>query len=346
MTEPADVNVFDFLVTEDTPNASKVSLAPGSYEGPNDSKKSLEYAASIIGSEVARKGKSTKQDPDYDKRGFSYGADPIPTTKQKRLPATEKRERPKVEYFTPAPKPRDSQMDSYSLNGENGDDERKTEKKSTDKKRKRHQVEELDLTTARRASHKPDIIMSDAPAPMLHSGLTGGLGRLLSKHKFPPSPEYSNGDPDPPSPVKRSKKAQTLIANERGRKVPSSSALVKVSKRRTSDESRPRKHRRSHHHEDAHNDRPRRKAIEDHPRTQEDDSQQLVVFKSRAELFMSFVTKGPESQSGYSVHKALKRYHREREDSGQSVERADEEKELWKHLRLKRNDRGELVVFT
>ena len=60
---------------------------------------------------------------------------------------------------------------------------------------------------------------------------------------------------------------------------------------------------------------------------------------------MSFVTKGPESEQGYSMHKALKRYHRERGEQGLGLEKVDEEKELFRGLRLKRNDRGEVVVF-
>ena len=221
--------------------------------------------------------------------------------------------------------------------------------KSTDKKRKRLQVEELDLTAARRPSQEPDdAIMSDAPPAVLHSGLTGGLNRLLSKSKFPPSPDYSN---DPPSPVKRSKQISTsqelVVKDYRERSKPSSSlAVTKVRKRRTSDESRPRKKKhRTHHHEDSHHHRERstkQKAIEYQSTSNEDSQQQLVVFKSRAELFMSFVTKGEESKSGMSMHKALKRYHRER---GRTNVREEEEKELWKGLRMKRNERGEVVVF-
>ena len=62
-------------------------------------------------------------------------------------------------------------------------------------------------------------------------------------------------------------------------------------------------------------------------------------------MFSSFVTKGPDSEQGYSLHKALKRYHRERGEEGLALDKADEEKELFKALRLKRNDRGEIVVF-
>lgn len=84
---------------------------------------------------------------------------------------------------------------------------------------------------------------------------------------------------------------------------------------------------------------------------------------------MSLVTKGPESGRGCSINKALKRFHRDyparlessedRRDDKHSSElrgrghssrtdrdrRLEEEKDLWRTLRLKRNDRGEIVVF-
>ena len=69
------------------------------------------------------------------------------------------------------------------------------------------------------------------------------------------------------------------------------------------------------------------------------------MYRTRAELFLSFVTKGPESESGCSVNKALKRYHRERGDMGLGLGKAEEEKELWRAVRLRRNERGEVVVM-
>jgi len=57
------------------------------------------------------------------------------------------------------------------------------------------------------------------------------------------------------------------------------------------------------------------------------------------------VTKGPESETGCSMNKALKRYHREREEQNLGLGKAEEEKELWKSLRLKKNERGEIVVI-
>jgi cell growth-regulating nucleolar protein len=59
---------------------------------------------------------------------------------------------------------------------------------------------------------------------------------------------------------------------------------------------------------------------------------------------MSFVNKGPDSERGVSINKALKRYHREK-GIREGGEKEDEDKELWKGLRLRRNSRGEVVLF-
>ena len=326
-TQYQPINVFDFLVSSDTPNASKISL-----ETTKESVKIVEQTPSISGNGRRDAGLGI-YDESYEKHGFTYGSDPVPVAK----------ERPKIEYFTPAPKSiykKNTSTDSlYNLED--------SERRSTDKKRKRVHAEELEIAAARRPSDS-DHIMADAPPAILHSGLTGGLGRLLTKSKFPPRSEISNGERDPPSPVKRTVKP-AVKDKDRGRKT--ESVLVKVRKRRSSDESRPRKQRRSDHGSDrhskhSHHDRPKRKAIEYHTQSHVDDSQQqLVLFKTRAELFSSFVTKGPESEQGYSLHKALKRYHRERGEEGLGLDKPDEEKELFKALRLRRNDRGEIVVF-
>lgn len=327
-TQNQPINVFDFLVSGDTPNASKISL-----EVTKESTKMVEQSPSIFGNGHWDAGLGI-YDEAYEKQGFTYGTEPVPVAK----------ERPKVEYFTPAPKSIYMQKPStdslYNLED--------SERRSTDKKRKRVHAEELEFTAARRPNNRPDHVMDDAPPAILHSGLTGGLGRLLTKSKFPPRSELSNGDHDPPSPVKRTI-TPAVKEKDRGRKA--ETVLVKVRKRRSSDESRPRKQRRSHHESDqhsqkSHHDRPKRKAIEYHTQPHADDSQQqLVLFKTRAKLFTSFVTKGPDSEQGCSLHKALKRYHRERGEEGLGLEKADEEKELFKALRLRRNDRGEIVVF-
>ncbi len=334
-SRPAEpVNVFDFLVTEETPNTSKVSLG-----GSREQMSIRADAPSVFEAGPQSTGEvegDHEYDQAYEENGYSYGADPIPIASKPK----------QIEYQTPAPKTfhNGSRDTVYELDGR--------DHRSTDKKRKRHHVEELDINAIRRSQER-DEAMTDAPPLTLHSGLTGGLNRLLSKSKFPPSPEYSGNEPGSLSPVKRSK---TIIAKERGRN--GSTALVKgrkaaSSSRRTSDESRPRKHHRSsHHHSNGERDnsehRPKRKlkAIEyHHPMEQPNDSKQLVVYRTRAELFLSFVTKGPESETGCSMNKALKRYHREREEQNLGLGKAEEEKELWKSLRLKKNERGEIVVL-
>ncbi|MDI1493266.1 MAG: hypothetical protein OHK93_005054 [Ramalina farinacea] len=358
---PPSVNVFDFLVTEETPPS-----------------KSMNYTPSIIGSEIGRKQTITELDPDYDRYGVSYGRDPVPSARRK--------DRPRVEYITPSGKDLHRDLTSY----DHDDDTSQRHSKSSDKKkRKRHQVENLDLSTTRRDSSE-DALMSDAPpAPpprhpqqqqqrVLHSGLTGGLNRLLSKSAFPLSPDDSQ---DPPSPVKRSRPgsssiSQSLVVKDRDRSdrrappaapstsVTTSTALTKSSHRRESDESKPRrkKHRSSHHHHDDdtttssrhhHKERkPLQKTIE-HASSSKgqngDSQQQMIPYRSRADLFMSFVNKGEESERGMSMRKALKRYHRERGGGGRAMmrtaDKGEEEKELWKGLRLRRNERGEVVLF-
>lgn len=105
------------------------------------------------------------------------------------------------------------------------------------------------------------------------------------------------------------------------------------------------------------------KAIEYHPHprgthssSDSDDERarkvdhQMVVFGAEERLrrkcddFLAYITKGPDSSKGYSINKVLKRYHKD-SDITRETEKREEEKDLWKGLRLKRNDRGEVVVF-
>jgi cell growth-regulating nucleolar protein len=78
--------------------------------------------------------------------------------------------------------------------------------------------------------------------------------------------------------------------------------------------------------------------------------------REMATHFLSLVSK--DSERGTSFHKALKRFHRDfsdeydadrGRDQGRSradrERRAEDEKDLWRSLRLRRNDRGEIVVF-
>lgn len=93
-----------------------------------------------------------------------------------------------------------------------------------------------------------------------------------------------------------------------------------------------------------------------------DDARDMVIYRQptvpmdiqrdMAGHFMALVTKGPDSSRGFSVNKILKRFHKDfsgESEDGQSLvdreQRIEDEKELWRTLRLKRNERGEIVVF-
>lgn len=176
-----------------------------------------------------------------------------------------------------------------------------------------------------------DEEMVDAP-PVLHSGLTGGLKSLM---RFPPSPD-SSGDAaeTPASPLKKSKHAKQA-------KTGNFLEIFTGGSKKTKKPKKEKKHR--HRHRDGRLKSP--KTIEYHKGGKDGHDGQLVLFKPQADMFLNFINKGPESDRGCSMNKALKRYHRERKASGGDVSKHKDEKELWRSLRLRRNDRGEIVVF-
>ena len=310
--------------------------------------------------------------------GVAYGNEPV-------RPSNERFD----SYTTPAPKSKKSKKDK---------DVETTTKKS-ERKRKRSPAE-LDLSAVR-AQEEKDIMMEDAP-PMLHSGLTGGLNRLLARPEFPPSPDDSGDFANSPlSPTKRAKQGTSKALmraqreweiqqqkekkaeikeererqkgekkekkeKERGREKErkerkASTALVKIRPKKRKDASPQIRRRRQYSSSASPAPQERKpKAIEYSRSTSgspaPDGNGQLVVrpeagelalpVSTRAGLFMSFINKGPESERGVSINKTLKRYHRERHERREDrLHKADEEKELWKDMRLKRNDRGEIVLF-
>ncbi|KAL3417980.1 LYAR-type C2HC zinc finger [Phlyctema vagabunda] len=302
------VNVFDFLVDSETPNPSVLELSAP------EPMAMLEDGAGTNGQDMMR---VRFEDEDRQMSEMvEYGHGPIPTD----------------QYHTPAPKHERERERKKSK-------DRKDDKK--DKKRKRLHVDTHSL------SPRPDEVMTDAP-PVLHSGLTGGLNRLLRPDVFPPSPDYSGADANiesPGSPLKKTKHSK-----KRGRGNTMTNILSMINPHggssREHSEDRPRKHRHRKHREES--ARPERKLIEYRPSGEEGDEagdSQMVVYQPRAELLLSFISKGPDSERGVSMNKALKRYHRERTALGISSGRGDEEKELWRSLRMKKNERGEIVLF-
>lgn len=473
-TKDAPVNVFDFLVAENTPNASKVSVG-----GTREQMQMVDHAPSVFEPSTALT-KLDQNDDDvdlydvaYEENGFSYGAGPI-----KPAPYPDGTSNPSMVFVTPAPKKKDRRVKREE--GRSPELTRNSSSMTSDKKRKRGNPRDLDMDLVSNTPrlHEEDTPMTDAPSSIInnpgtpalnHSGLTGGLNRMMKSDMSPsPDPDYSDYRDDdnrhdnrrykePVSPIKRSRRSNkeanrdsglgisfkghagkiiSLIGSTGTSNEPPSKALVRTRRRSSSEADgspvpaqirRPKKHHRtrrssgeqprkskrksSHTHtngENGHDDyeasRPRRmKAIEyrrdrgsdsDRSRSRsprndraltttkdadENQENQLVVYRhssskttpselqhEKATHFLSLVTKGPDSERGCSVHKALKRLHRDYPSSVGSEERDErerergrgrrragadrdrkneEEKELWRTLRMKKNDRGEIVVF-
>lgn len=187
-----------------------------------------------------------------------------------------------------------------------------------------------------------DQVMTDAP-PVLHSGLTGGL-RGLMRSALPPSPDYSGGDNNdgsPASPLKKTKHSKHTKGGQISNSIfdmLTGGSKTKTKTKKSSSKEKKKSHR---HHEEK-----EPKLLEYGSPSKVDDSNgQMILFKPRADVFLGFVNKGPDSDRGCSVNKALRRYHRERQACGSTMSRGKEEKELWRTLRLRKNDRGEIVVF-
>ena len=485
------VNVFDFLVAENTPNASRVSLGGSHEQMSMKSGAQSIFSGSQDDKQVAKAGNDHGEDQgsddEYEAHGFTYGTEPVKPVQF----ANPNDSLALLDFMTPAAKATRARIDRTDSIAHSRTDSGTT----SDKKRKRGSPEALDLSDIkakgiRRREHQDDTPMADAPpssadTPSLaHSGLTGGLNRLLSETRdpFPPTPDYSDEKEyaremdrkshnsraeHPPSPLKRSRhskdyskenhstttsgpgfsikgragrimsmvggtstggalsvlypaglqnKETTLIktrprnsssedghrGDREGRKVERkkfkvqrpvstlssirressthahaekhSSTASNTSRRRRGSNESPDARRRKvkaivYHHHQPHKD-PRYPDAGSESDSADDDHQyktrprggagasgvnnnEMIVFgesqrlAQRAESFLSYVTKGPDSERGCSVNKALKRWHRD--GAGTGVEytgsKEEEQKELWRGLRLRRNERGEVVVF-
>lgn len=343
---PADnVNVFDFLVQDATPKAATAAPAVGAAPP----RKMLERESSSMyvnhPNDSQYSQYSNGDGSTYLQRGFSYGDAPVQPTFQ-RYDSQGSLLAPPEAYATPAPKK-----------------EKKDKSDKSDKKRKRHHVDDLDLSAAKRPASRDDEPMTDAPAPppssagrVLHSGLTGGLSRLVTDPDF--YADRIDAGPTPISPLKRTKRSSDSTKEKDSHKRKSShgdrssTRTVSHTSSKPSDESSTSRRHTSRRHQQhspssSPEPRPKTRLIESGRASsvQPSASNQVALQgSSRAELFMSFVNKGPESERGVSINKALKRYHRER---GLRVaeDKEDEDKELWKEVRVRRNERGEVVLF-
>ncbi|PHH61535.1 hypothetical protein CDD81_272 [Ophiocordyceps australis] len=302
------VNVFDFLVASgQTPNSSTLNLPHQVPKGDSGD------ATTLLKNDYdVEKYLDASSLMDADTKPFAdYGNNALPASA----------------YVTPLPK-----------------SERRKAKDSEMRKDKKRKRLHLDVPG--------DQVMTDAP-PILHSNLTGGLKGLM-RPALPPSPEYSGVDVaynSPASPPKKSKHSKRAKHGQVGGSIldmftgasKTKSDKKKKKKKSSSSSSSSKKHSRRHH------EQKEDKLIEFGPPATEAKGNnadgQIIVYKPRADAFLSFVTKGPESERGCSMNKALKRYHRERQAADGGTAKTKEEKELWKDLRLRRNDRGEIVLF-
>ncbi|KAK5164085.1 uncharacterized protein LTR77_010176 [Saxophila tyrrhenica] len=366
---PENVNVFDFLVTEETPNGARNKIS--APEPRREIKQSVHYPNGD--SQYSHYATDGSQ---FSQTGFSYGDGPLEPSfarydSWQNLTDSQQSHNlmPPPAYVTPAPK--ESRRHTK---------DRPTIEKS-DKKRKRGHVEELDLSSTTKRPSSRDQMMIDAPTEgrngrVLHSGLTGGLNKLITDPEF--LEDRIDAGPTPIlSPVKRSKRGEA-DADKKSRRTSSYVSYGTTTSKGSSkhaedkqDRSRDSKYhddkqrRRASpdrsYHDDRHRSRRQRESLssDDRPRAkhmkaieypdrpssvQPNATNQLVSYTSRPDLFLSFINKGPDSDRGCSINKVLKRYHRER-GVRSTDEKEDEDKELWKSLRLRRNDRGEIVLF-
>lgn len=317
---PSDLDVFQFM-NNPTPTASTVALPQAA--GPSEAEPSDRNQ--LVRFEEPKDYDDVDAEMMADDEGFAYGAGMVPAGA--------------VAYETPLPK---------------ATRERKRSDKSAkkDKKRKRPHVPTLDLDM-------PD-------APVLHSGLTGGLNRMMSRpQEFPPSPDYSGSGGElgetPASPLKKSKHSKhhrssrhesSSIGNNLFSMLTSGTTkTASKSKKRKQDSgttSSKKRHSSSHHKSKRLEGAKEVKLLEgakDEGGESQGGAGAVVVFGHGADLFFNLVDKSVDRERGCSVKKALRRFHRERGDADDSLPRPLAEKELFRSLRMRRNDRGEIVLF-
>lgn len=313
---PQTVNVFDFQVNP-TPNQSTVALPQAS--GPSEAEPTERNQ--LVRFEEPDEYEDIDADMLADDELVTYGVDPIPIGS--------------TAYQTPVPRSRDR---------------RRSDKDSKkDKKRKRLHVSTRDLE------------MTDAPT-LPHSGLTGGLNRMTTgPQTYPPSPDYSGSGGEfgetPASPLKKSKHSKH---HKSGREesggimnsiasIMSSKSPSKAKKRKSSSTSATTKKRHSRTHSSKRLEgakEPRLIGYKEESQEDKNGAGTMVLHYDRpVDLFFGMANKYLEKDRGCSVKTALRQFHKERSHAEDAGSKSSEEKELLKSLRMRRNDRGEIVLF-
>ena len=402
-------SVFDYMVADDQPNTPQILFGKKSKDDKEMSMKNGAPSVFTDSRASSRNGyrneEERKQSQEYDERGFSYGSgtiNPRPYSEVNPSMAS-------LDFMTPA-----ARATRTKLNGEMKGHSRQNSGSEKKRKRDTDVLSDTPMTDVQ-------LVRTEVNTPAVaHSGLTGGLGRMMTNdheeilYARSPDRDRERGRDerdrsrrtekreDPASPLKRSRHSRDdngLGISIKGRAVKALSAVggafvasggseVSKTRRRASSsdhgqrgsherdgERRESKKHKVHRHNGTSRDniqpRSKRRGSNASPDSQRhklkaieykkhDDSvsdsdyedrngnAKMVVFgaeaklQKRCEVFLSNIP-GDEVGKGYSVHKALKRWHKQC-DTGRSG-RGDEEGDLWRGLRLRRNDRGEVVIF-
>ncbi|KAK2743730.1 hypothetical protein FQN55_007134 [Onygenales sp. PD_40] len=224
------VNVFDFLVAADTPNASKLSVG-----GSKEPMTMVKHAPPLFNApkELAKldngRDDEVVYDLAYEENGFSYGADSFEAPFYQNAPENESTA--SMAFVTPAPR-RNKDHSQQDRNASPDHSRTNSIAGTGDKKRKRGHIEEIDPAVAN-SRYTDDIPMTDAPPSSLranpetpslnHSGLTGDLKRMMRRDYSPtPDRDYASDDApengrsrsqDPVSPIKRTRRADKESAS-------------------------------------------------------------------------------------------------------------------------------------
>ncbi|RKF60880.1 putative zinc finger c2h2 lyar-type protein [Erysiphe neolycopersici] len=202
----------------------------------------------------------------------------------------------------------------------------------------------LHLESRSPVSSSVNATKDNVKSMVLHSQLTGDLTRMMRHPStFPSGPLISPTSSSPPTKTKGTKKRKETFSIGSGVKafITAKPLPAKLPARSSSKSST----------------KPEAHLLEEHPKmkrrsiteaTSDKDDESLVVYKPRSkqgQILYGLIEKGLESPRGVSMGKALKKLNRERELLGLGTGKATNEKELLKDLRVRRNERGELVLF-
>ena len=253
--------------------------------------------------------------------GFSYDSNPIKVSQEGTT---------SMEFKTPV---------SKDKKGRSQMKQSKNKQASSDKKRKRHADDDVDVD-ADTSGEAPCSTKNNVGTPVLrHSGLTGGLDRMLRDKNG--GGRYRDGS----SPIKRTRRSEreTTTTKEsyrdarraRAERLVSSMFGAPGSRYDAASKAMIRPNQKTRHQRDADGQSGHDQELQQssHAYGQNDE----VARYHAASHFLSLVIKGPESARGMSVHKVLKRL--------QAQNGNDDERDMWRALRVKRNERGEIVLF-